>query len=83
MAELQINKKGFSACYERLEALSSGLQKMPSLSEEASGDTSMTGEKERQCYDELLKIIGDLISLADETAQDVKLTQARYMLADQ
>ena len=56
---------------------------MPALSEEASGDTSMTGEKERQCYDELLKIIGDLISLADETAQDVKLTQARYMLVDQ
>lgn len=83
MAELDVNKSAFSSCYERLEALSSGLMIMPTFSEDAAGDTSMTGEKERQCYDELLEIIGDLISLADETAQDLKLTQARYVLADQ
>lgn len=82
MAELQINKDGFSSCYERLEALSSSLQKMPTPPEDALGDTSMTGEKEQQCYAELLAIIGNLISLVDETARDVKLTQARYMLAD-
>lgn len=83
MAELNIIKSGFDGCYDALTALSARLRETSSFSIEPSVDTSMTGEKERQCYDELLKMFSDLAALADETAQDVKLTQARYVLADQ
>lgn len=83
MAELDINKSGFDACYDKLKALSGRLHSASSFTLDASGDTSMTGEKEQECYDKLLNMIKDLASLADETAADVKLTQARYVLADQ
>lgn len=83
MPDLDIQKTGFNGCYDALTALSARLRETSSFSIEPSADTSMTGEKERQCYDELLKMFSDLAALADETAQDVKLTQARYVLADQ
>lgn len=83
MAELNVNKSAFGACYDALIALSTRLRGSSSFSLESSEDTSMTGKKEQECYDELLKMIEDLASLADETAQDVKLTQARYVLADE
>lgn len=83
MAELHVIKSGFDSCYDALTALSTRLRETSSFSIEPSADTSMTGEKERQCYDELLKMFSDLAALADETAQDVKLTKARYVLADE
>jgi len=83
MAELIINKLGFDGCYDALTALSARLRDMSRFSVESSIDTSKTGEKERQCYEELLKMFNDLAELADETAQNVKLTKARYVLADQ
>lgn len=83
MAELNVIKTGFGACYDALRALSARLRETSSFSLELSGDTSLMGAREQECYDELVKMIGDLATLADETAQDVKLTQARYVLADQ
>lgn len=83
MAELDINKSAFDACYDNLKALSGRLHKASNFMLDASGDTSLMAEKEQQCYNELLQMIRDLASLADETAQDVKLSKARYVLADQ
>ena len=83
MADLNVEKSGFDGCITRMEALASGLQiggvcAQPST----SGDTSLTGEQEQACYEALLTMIEDLISLANETAEDMKLTKARYLLAD-
>lgn len=83
MAELKVIKTGFSGCYDALKALSERMRDTSRFSLELSGDTSLAGEKERQCYDELLLMFSTLADLADETASDVKLTQARYVLADQ
>lgn len=82
MAELDVIKSGFAGCIDALAALSARLRKTSNFSIESSADTSMTGEKEQQCYDELLVMFSVLADLADETAQDVKLTKARYVLAD-
>lgn len=82
MGDLKVNKSAFDLCYENLKTLSASLLDA-SFTWESSKDTSMTGEKERQCYEELLKMIADLAALADETAKDVRLTQANYMLVDQ
>lgn len=82
MPDLDILKTGFDGCYEALKSLSSDLRSK-SFSLESSGDTSMTGMKEKECYNELLQMISDLAALADETARDVKLSKARYVLADQ
>lgn len=83
MAELDINKTGFDACYNQLKALSDKLHNATTFTLDTSKDTSLTGKKEQQCFDELVKMISDLAALADETAQDVKLSKARYVLADQ
>lgn len=82
MAELNINKSAFGACHEALKALSSRLLEASTFSLAESADTSFMGEMEQKCYDELMNMIKDLADLADETAADVKLTQARYVLAD-
>jgi len=83
MAELDIIKTGFDGCYDALKALSSRLHEASGFSLDTSADTSMTGEKELACFDELVKMINDFAALVEETAQDVRLTQARYVLADQ
>ena len=83
MADLNINKSAFGACYDALKAFSSRLHEASTFSLDESEDTSFMGEKEKECYEELLNMIKDLADLADETAADVKLTQARYVLADQ
>lgn len=83
MAELQVFKSGFDGCYEALQALSASLRGASNSSLDRGADTSMTGAKEQLCYDELVQMLKDLADLADETAQDVRLTQARYALADQ
>ena len=83
MAELDIIKPGFDGCYDALKALSSRLHEATGYSLDTSADTSMTGEKEQACFDELVKMINDFAALVEETAQDVRLTQARYVLADQ
>lgn len=82
MAELNVNKSAFDACYDALKALSASLHDATNLSLDTSGDTSQTGEKELQCYKALQAMISDLAALADETAQDVRLTQACYLRAD-
>lgn len=82
MAELDINKSGFDFCYDRLQALASKLHGFKNAMEESGGDTSLTGKKEQQCMEELSRIMEDIASLAEETAKDVKLTKARYVLAD-
>lgn len=83
MAELNINKSAFGTCYDALKALSSRLHEASTFSLEGSEDTSFMSGMEKECYDELMNMIKDLADLADETAADVKLTQARYVLADQ
>jgi len=83
MSELHVIKTGFDGCYEALKTLSADLrEEAASFSIEKSEDTSQTGEKEQECYEELLKMMAVLADLADETAQDVKLTQERYVIAD-
>lgn len=83
MAELHVIKSGFDGCYDALKALSTRLhEEASSFSIEQSEDTSQTGGKEQECYEELLKMMAALADLADETARDVRLTQARYVLAD-
>ncbi len=82
MAELLVIKSGFDGCYDALIALSARLCETSGFTIDATEDTSMTGDRERQCYDELLKMFSILAALAGETAQDVKLTKARYVLAD-
>lgn len=82
MADLIVNKSGFDICYDSLILLADRLRKASGFPLESSIDTSMTGKKERLCYEELIKMINDLAALAEETAQDVELTKARYVLAD-
>lgn len=81
MPDLDILKTGFDGCYNALKQLSSDLRGK-SFSMDLGEDTSLMSAKEKACYDELIAMIGDLAALADETAADVKLTQARYVLAD-
>lgn len=81
MPDLDIQKTGFDGCYDALKRLSSELR-TKSFSLDLAGDTSPMGVKEKECCDKLLTMIGDLAALADETAADVKLTKARYVLAD-
>lgn len=84
MSELHVIKSGFDGCHENLLALSTNLrEEASSFSVERSEDTSQTGAKEQECYEELLKMMVVLADLADETAKDVRLTQARYVLADE
>ena len=83
MAELHVIKTGFAGCYDALKNLSGRLrEEVSSFSVDMAEDTSQTGEREKECYEELLKMMVVLADLADETAKDVKLTQARYVLAD-
>lgn len=81
MPDLDIQKTGFDGCYDALKQLSSELR-AKSFSLDLAGDTSPMGAKEKECYDELIAMISDLAALAEETAADVKLTKARYVLAD-
>ena len=83
MAELHVIKTGFSACYDALKALSTEFRETSGFSLEESKDISLMRDSELKCYKELLNMMSILADLADETAQDVKLTQARYVLADQ
>ena len=83
MGDLRINKSAFSICCDALNALADRLNEASAFTLELSGDTSLTGEKELECYNELLKMKDILADLAKETAKDVKLTMARYVLADQ
>lgn len=83
MADLRIEKSAFGICYDALNALADRLNDASAFTLELSGDTSQTGQKELECYNELIKLKGILASLAKETAKDVKLTMARYVLADQ
>lgn len=83
MADLKVNKSAFSTCYDALNALADRLNDASSFTLELSGDTSQTGEKELECYNELLKMKDILAALAKETAKDVRLTMARYVLADE
>ena len=81
MPDLDIIKTGFDGCYDMLKQLSSDLR-AKSFSLDLDGDTSPMGAKEKVCFDELVAMISVLAELADETAADVKLTKARYVLAD-
>lgn len=83
MADLRIEKSAFGICYDALNALAERLNDVSSFTLDTSADTSQTGEKELECYNELIKLKEILVSLAQETAKDVKLTMARYVLADQ
>ena len=83
MAELDVNKTGFDACYDELIALLERLHDLDSFTLDLSEDTSLMGKREKECFDELMKLAKDLASLTDETAKDVKLSKARYVLADQ
>ena len=83
MADLRIEKSAFGICYDALNALAERLNDVSRFTLDTSADTSQTGEKELECYNELIKLKEILVSLAQETAKDVKLTMARYVLADQ
>ena len=83
MAELIVEKTGFDGCYDALINLSAELNNTSGFSLDLSDDISLMGDKERECYEELLRMIKDLAALAEETAKDVKLSKARYVLADQ
>ena len=82
MAELRVDKSAFSVCYDALNALAERLNDLSDYTVEVSEDTSLTRNKELECYNELIKMREILASLAKETAKDVKLTMARYVLAD-
>lgn len=82
MPDLDINKSGFDGCYESLLALAGKLNGLKFELGDTLGDTSLAGEKERECMEALAQMAADLASLARETASDVKLTKARYVLAD-
>lgn len=82
MADLHIQKSGFNQCIEQLNALASDLAGMSIQFDHAAADTSLMGQKERECFEKLVEIIDDLTCLAEETKKDVKLTKARYVLAD-
>ena len=81
MPELYVLKTGFDGCYDSLKALSTSLR-AKNFALDLDEDTSKMGAKEQECYDELIAMINDLAVLVDETAADVKLTKARYVLAD-
>ena len=81
MPELHILKTGFDGCYDSLQAISSDLRSKK-FTLDLSGDTSLMGEKEKECFDALMAMINDLAALAEETAADVKLTKERYVLVD-
>lgn len=81
MPELDVLKTGFDGCYDALKVLSSDLRGK-NFSLDLGEDTSLMSAKEKECYDELIAMINDLAVLVDETAADVKLTKARYVLAD-
>ena len=83
MLDLLVDKSGFDVCYDSLILLSARLRKVSKFSLDSSADTSMTGKKERLCYEELIKMANDLAALAEETAQDLEMTKARYVLADE
>lgn len=82
MADLKVEKSAFTTCYDALNALVDRLNDASDFTLEMSEDTSMTGKKELECYNELIKLKDILAALARETAKDVKLTMARYVLAD-
>lgn len=82
MADLHIQKSGFDQCIAQLDDLASNLVGMSIRFDHAPEDTSLMGAKERECFEKLVEIIDDLTCLAEETKKDVKLTKARYVLAD-
>ena len=82
MADLHIQKSGFDSCIDQLAALASNLAVLSIRFDYAPEDTSLMGKKEQECFEKLVEIIDDLTCLAEETEKDVKLTKARYMLAD-
>ena len=82
MADLLIEKSGFDLCVESLTKLAADLAGMSIQFDHSARDTSLMGEKEQQCFEKLVEIVDDLTCLAEETAKDVKLTKARYVLAD-
>ena len=84
MAELLVVKTGFNGCYDSLMALATRFnEEASSFTIESMQDTSQTGEYEQMCYTELVAMMRILAALAEETANDVRLTQARYVLADE
>ena len=81
---LLVEKMGFNICYDGLTQLINRLrERASSFNIDRGEDTSMTGNKEQACCEELLKMMEDLAALAEETKADIKLTQARYVLADE
>ena len=82
MSDLRVNKSGFDSCYEALKNLSSKLQGAAIGPLDMRGDTSITAEKERLCYEELKSMISDLAALVDVTAQNLKSTQENYISVD-
>lgn len=79
---LIVEKTGFDSPIEKLNALCIKLSKIKFKIENSTEDTSLTGEKEQLCMDELAKIVEDLAFLAKETADDLAIAKARYLLAD-